>query len=172
MLYYASNIVEGNIPLISLYIMNFPYFTPYFKIFGPVKCPIFGSKGTWSSDYTTNVSMWKLQKIKQLFVLKSRRIDVHVCFLNNFLCLFTPPLYCEPLSPTFLLTWAKGSSELFWSKFVHWRCRRKLFTFSSFYPELLGKFQPNLAKNILRWRWFKFVQMKGPVLFQGEIITK
>ena len=32
--------------------------------------------------------------------------------------------------------------------------------------------QPNLAQCILWWRGFKFVQMKGPVYFQGEIITK
>ena len=48
----------------------------------------------------------------------------------------------------------------------------KLFTFSSSSPEPLGQFQPNLAQNILGWREFKFVQMKGPALFQGEIITK
>ena len=39
-------------------------------------------------------------------------------------------------------------------------------------PEPLGQFQPNLAQSILGWRGFKFVQMKGPALFQGEIITK
>ena len=48
----------------------------------------------------------------------------------------------------------------------------KLFTFSSSSPEWLGQFQPNLAQSILGWRGFKFVQMKGPALFQGEIITK
>ena len=48
----------------------------------------------------------------------------------------------------------------------------KLFTFSSSSPEPLGQFQPNLAQSILRWGGFKFVQMKGPALFQGEIITK
>ena len=52
------------------------------------------------------------------------------------------------------------------------RCRRKLFTFSSSSPEPLGQFQPNLAQSILGWRGFKFVQMKGRALFQGEIITK
>ena len=56
------------------------------------------------------------------------------------------------------------------------RCRRrrcrKLFTFSSSSPEPLGQFQPNLAQSILGWRGFKFVQMKGTALFQGEIITK
>ena len=38
--------------------------------------------------------------------------------------------------------------------------------------ESLGQFQPNLAQSILWWKGFKFVQMNGPVLFQGEIITK
>ena len=56
------------------------------------------------------------------------------------------------------------------------RCRRrrcrKLFTFSSSSPEPLGQFQPNLAQSILGWMGFKFVQMKGSALFQGEIITK
>ena len=56
------------------------------------------------------------------------------------------------------------------------RCRRrrcrKLFTFSSSSPEPLSQFQPNLAQSILGWRGFKFVQMKGPALFQGEIITQ
>ena len=52
------------------------------------------------------------------------------------------------------------------------RCRRKLFTFSSSSPEPLGQFQPNLAQSILGWRGFKFVQIKGPSLFQGEIITQ
>ena len=69
-----------------------------------------------------------------------------------------------------------SSSELFWSPVV----RRlsvclsvcKLFTFSSSSPEPLGQFQPNLAQSILGWWGFKFVQIKGPSLFQGEIITK
>ena len=46
-------------------------------------------------------------------------------------------------------------------------CSRKLFTFSS-----LGQYQPNLAQSILEWKGFKFVQMKGSIRFQGEIITK
>ena len=53
------------------------------------------------------------------------------------------------------------------------RCRcRKLFIFSSSSPKPLGQFQPNLAQSILGWRGPKFVQMKGPVLFQGKIIMK
>ena len=39
-------------------------------------------------------------------------------------------------------------------------------------PEPLSQFQPNLVQNILGWRGFKFVQNKGPALFQGDIITK
>ena len=39
-------------------------------------------------------------------------------------------------------------------------------------PEPLGQFQPNLTQSILGWRGFKFVQMKGPALFKGEINTK
>ena len=36
----------------------------------------------------------------------------------------------------------------------------------------LVNFQPNLAQSILGWRGFKCFQMKGNILFQGEIITK
>ena len=48
----------------------------------------------------------------------------------------------------------------------------KLFRYSSSSPEPLGQFQPNLAQSISGWREFKFVQMKGPSFFQGDIITK
>ena len=49
----------------------------------------------------------------------------------------------------------------------------KLFTFSSSYsPEPLCQFQANLAQSILGWREFRFIQMKGHTLFQGEIIRK
>ena len=39
-------------------------------------------------------------------------------------------------------------------------------------PEPLSQFQANLAQSIIGWRGFKFVQMKGPALFKGVIITK
>ena len=52
------------------------------------------------------------------------------------------------------------------------RCRcRKLFTFNSFSPEPLGQFQPNLVQSIFGYMEFKYVQIKGPALYQGEIIT-
>ena len=65
------------------------------------------------------------------------------------------------------------AQESFSDQNLYILCRhcRKLFTFSSF-PEPLCQFQPNLAQSILRCRGFKFVQMKGSALFQGEIITK
>ena len=37
-------------------------------------------------------------------------------------------------------------------------------------PEPQGQFQPNLARIILGWKGFKFVQIKGYNLFQGDII--
>ena len=39
-------------------------------------------------------------------------------------------------------------------------------------PEPLSQFQLNSAQNILGWWGFKFVQKKGPTLFQGGVITK
>ena len=48
----------------------------------------------------------------------------------------------------------------------------KLFKLSSSSQEPLGQFQWNLTQIILWWRGFKFLQMKGPALFQGEMITK
>ena len=38
--------------------------------------------------------------------------------------------------------------------------------------ESQGQFQPNLKQSILWRRGFKFIQMKDPTLFQGEMITK
>ena len=53
---------------------------------------------------------------------------------------------------------------------VHWSVW-KLFTFLTSSLEPLGQFQPNLAQRILGWRGFKFIQMKGHTLLQGEIIA-
>ena len=39
-------------------------------------------------------------------------------------------------------------------------------------PEPLSQFQPISAQSIIGWRGFKFVQIKGPAFFQGEIIKK
>ena len=38
--------------------------------------------------------------------------------------------------------------------------------------EPLGQFEQNLGTSIIQWRGFKFVQTKGIVLYQGEIIAK
>ena len=50
---------------------------------------------------------------------------------------------------------------------IHCRNLKKNFS-----PEPMSQFRPNLAQSILGWREFKFVQIKGPALFQEEIITK
>ena len=39
-------------------------------------------------------------------------------------------------------------------------------------PEPLSQFQPNLVQGIFGLRGIKFVQLKGSVLFQGQIIMK
>ena len=51
---------------------------------------------------------------------------------------------------------------------MHWR-NLKIFLRSR---EPLGQFQPNLTQSILRSRAFKFVQMKGHALLQGERTSK
>ena len=37
----------------------------------------------------------------------------------------------------------------------------------SSYSEQLGQFQLNLTQNIIEWRRFKFVQMKGKALLKA-----
>ena len=49
------------------------------------------------------------------------------------------------------------------------RCRCRIFIFFS---GTTGPFSTKLPQSILEWRGFKFIQMKGPSIFQGEIITK
>ena len=49
---------------------------------------------------------------------------------------------------------------------IHW----EIWKYSS--PEPLGQFKIYFARSILGWREFKFVQIKWPTLFQGEIISK
>jgi hypothetical protein len=41
-----------------------------------------------------------------------------------------------------------------------------------FYSRITGPILIDLAQIILRWRQFKFVQMKGITFLQGEIIVK
>ena len=42
----------------------------------------------------------------------------------------------------------------------------------SFNSEQLGQFQPNWTQNNLKWRRFKFVQIKGHTSLKGEIKAK
>ena len=48
---------------------------------------------------------------------------------------------------------------------LYWRKKKS-------WSEELGQFQAILTQNILGWWEFKFIQMKGHVLFQGEIFVK
>jgi hypothetical protein len=52
--------------------------------------------------------------------------------------------------------------------------KRKLFKHNEVdqTPEPAGRIQSNLVQIILGWRRLKFIQIKGQVLFKGEIITK
>ena len=62
----------------------------------------------------------------------------------------------------FKLTWAEGSSELFWSKFhVSSSLTFHIFIFFSRTTE---QFQPNLAQSFLGWREFKIILIKYPPL--------
>ena len=46
---------------------------------------------------------------------------------------------------------------------IHWQ------NLKSSSPEPLGQFLPNLALCVLRWKGFKFVQMKGHTLSKGRL---
>ena len=100
------------------------------------------------------VILSSLNKQKNAFILHQKKGFLMIFHWAQNQAMFSIHFY--------KLTWAEGSSEFFWSKFVrqHRGCR-KLFTFSSSSPELL-----------LWWRGINFVQMKGHALFQEEIITK
>ena len=50
--------------------------------------------------------------------------------------------------------------------------KNTLTKLKKYYQEPLDQFQPNLTQSILGWKEFKFVQMKGPTVFQVEIIIK
>ena len=44
--------------------------------------------------------------------------------------------------------------------------------FLNFSSDSQGQFQQKMAQSILGWWGFKFVQIKGNTLLQGQIITK
>ena len=47
---------------------------------------------------------------------------------------------------------------------IHWQ------NLKIFLSRIMDQFQPNLEQSILRWRGFNYIQLKGPTLFQGEIM--
>ena len=88
---------------------------------------------------------------------------------------WTASPYLIPLTDIFFFTSPEQKAQVSFSdRLLSVVCLSvcKLFTFSTSSPEPLDQFQPNLAQIILGLRGFKFVQMKGNALFQGEIIAK
>ena len=69
-------------------------------------------------------------------------------------------------------TWAEGSSELFCS-FVRFPSSLSLiFHIFIFFSRTTGPFSAKLGTKHPWVKGIQFIQMKGPILFQGEIITK
>lgn len=76
-------------------------------------------------------------------------------------------MLCDVLSSKRTFLAHLSSIELFWSLYV----RRPLtFCTCDFFSRTTGQFSLNLAQQIIAWRGFKFVEMKGHALFQVEII--
>ena len=87
-------------------------------------------------------------------------------------------MYILNHTKAFELTWVKGLSELFWTKFV--RCLSLLlpsllsltFHIFVFTPEQLCQFLPNFYKAVLDKEMSFFFSNVGLSIFQGEIIKK
>ena len=93
------------------------------------------------------LTRWKKQdnKLLVLIIFSSPELKAQVSFsdrLSSVVCLSVHPSICQ------------------------------LFLFTTTSQKPLSQFQQNFAQSILGWRGFKFVQMKSPAIFQGEIITK
>ena len=114
--------------------------------------------------------------LKLILIVLTRLFLIKYFDISSITCMYLFQINTQLSS---WLLFFLSSSELFWSPVVRPSvclsvCLSvcKLFTFSSSPQEPLGQFQPNLVQSILGWWGFKVVQMKGPTLFQGEIITK
>ena len=101
-----------------------------------------------------------MKGIQVLFLKKATLLLTRDCSVPNFSKLFS-------------------SSEPFWSKCVRCPSSSSLsssllsLTFHVFicFSRTTGTISTKLAQSILGWKEFEFVQMKGPVLFQEDIIT-
>ena len=101
---------------------------------------------------------------------------------NLFLFIVFTSLFSKTVSVMWPMSFLahKGSRELFWSKFVLsllllWPSSLSyIFYILTFFSTTTGPISTKLGTkhHILGWKGFKFVQMKGPALFQGEIIVE
>ena len=74
--------------------------------------------------------------------LKNQSIH-NICFLNDTFSVFSSP------EPKAQVSFSDQNLSVVRRRRCCRHCRRKIFTFSSFSPEPLGQFQPNLAQSYL-----------------------
>ena len=122
-----------------------------------------------------NTCLWRMEKIKEkiqteTLIFKTYMASKQIKPMIRLLMVKCLKLHHIEVSLQFL---AHLSWKLKWA-FVIAYCLSSvhLSVISSSSQEPLGQFQPNLAQSILWWWGFKFLQMKGHALFQGEIIRK
>ena len=120
------------------------------------------------------ITLYTWLELKYTILVKPSLVIITICFvfLNR-----VPWVEKDFFGAKFGWNWSSGCGEEdLWnlSRYFHYFeiISPYLSIFSPSSPEPLGQFQPNLTQSILVWREFKFVQMKSPTLFQGEIITK
>ena len=133
MLFFRRKVVNKR--GISLYIMKFSLFTLFSKKLGPMKCPIFGSKGTWSpAKGYGGIDLVKL-------ICSVDRVpwptpgDTVVLAGNREVWQWEEVKAAtgQLTSVLIKICWAESSSELFWSPVV---CRPSIYhsgNFSHFY---------------------------------------
>ena len=105
---------------------------------------------------------WEMWPIGHLFVFMGQTLTYVLKQIECTNCTFTSISGFQCLAH---LSW-----KLKWASDYLLSVHMSVLNFSHFH--LLDQFQPNLAQSILGWRRFKFVQMKGHALFQGEILMK
>ena len=169
------------------FVYDYVFFFPFFKLRSVWQIEPFWNTHQWLyrwvSQHLNMIGYYRYMIFKNTFFLW---LNVAYCLFgggNKYICSKRARFF---LSPSFHPFLAHLSLLLKWAFLI--TCRPSsvclsirpsvrpsvcnLFTFSSSSPEPLGQFQPNMAQSILEWREFKFVQLKGPALFQGEIIMK
>ena len=138
---------------------------------------------SWDSDTIWCIRSQFRQQITSLYIETNRYPKSYeasfLCFFLFFVCLFVFGVFFRFVCLLFLIlpfvlvcvfsspeqkVQVSFSDHIF-SVVSRRRCRRPS-------SEPQNWYQPNMAQSILWWRGFKFVQMRGPALFQGEIKAK